>query len=269
MIFCGDFVPCHQTRSTGSEVWRHTQPRPSPQLTMESLAQELLDAIIDHVPPPDARSCSLVAKRWQKRSQQHHFSHLTFARECEVVSWYTNIPQDPDGIPSYVQDVEFQTIRLWRDPTLFSRVLKCFSRVRFLTIFETGVTYDELYDVVSSGEFGRQLTSLILLLPLCTPPTLMLLITSFPNLKELIVNGVAEVSVASTAQTPPDMVWKMGTLELLELSWVRSKVIHSIARCGITSRRINLAVGDGMTEKILANSSEAVVELIFQGTWLP
>ena len=42
------------------------EPRSSLQpLVMDSLAQELIDAIIDHVPPCEARSCSLVARLWR------------------------------------------------------------------------------------------------------------------------------------------------------------------------------------------------------------
>jgi len=57
------------------------------ELTMESLAQELLEAIIDHVPPTSACCHSLVARRWRRRSQQRYFSDLLFTGELEVVRW--------------------------------------------------------------------------------------------------------------------------------------------------------------------------------------
>ena len=229
---------------------------------MGSLAQELLDVIIDQVPLQDTRSCSLVAKRWRERSQKRHFSSITFARECEVARWYTDIPQDPNGIPSYANDVTFRDFRWWRDPTLFSRVLKCFSRVKTLVISKTGVIHDELSNVVSHGEFRTQLTSLILVYPLCALPTLMLFILSFPNLRELVVSGMTKIDPSLV----PDTVCRTGPLESLKLSWLWSEVIRSIARCGITSRRIDLDVGYEMTESILANSSEMAAELVLQGT---
>jgi hypothetical protein len=200
-----------------------------------------------------------------KTGQQCYFRELVFTREREVFLWYTNIPQDPNAIPSYAEDVEFQTIHFWRDPTLFSRVLKCFSHVKTLTIFETGVTRDELCNVASSGGFGRELTSLVLLSPFCTLPTLMLLVLSFPDLKESVIRGMTEAP--SVIPTPPDTIWQGAPLELLELSWVGSKGVRSIARCGITSRRIVLGVGDAAIEKILANSSQTVVELVLRGAW--
>ena len=234
---------------------------------MGSLAQELFDVIIDQVPLQDTRSCSLVAKRWRERSQKRHFSSITFARECEVARWYTDIPQDPNGIPSYANDVTFRDFRWWRDPTLFSRVLKCFSRVKTLVISKTGVIHDELSNVVSHGEFRTQLTFLILVYPLCALPTLMLFILSFPNLRELVVSGMTKMGPSLVpVPAPPDTVCRTGPLESLKLSWLRSEVICSIARCGITSRRIDLDVGYEMTENILANSSEMAAELVLQGT---
>ena len=233
---------------------------------MELLAQELLDAIIDHVPSPYAHHCSLVARRWQKRGQQRYFSQLVFSRELEVVRWYTNIPQDPDGIPSYARDVEFQSIRYWRDPTVFGRVLKCFSRVKTLTIAETRVPSSEVENIVSSGEFGRELTSLFLISPSSTVPTLMPLVLSFPNLRELMIDSLTQPK--PPARSLPDKTWEREPLQSLELSWLWGGEIGYIALCGVTSRRIDLYVGDPMIEKIITCSSETIRELVLQGTWL-
>jgi len=232
---------------------------------MESLAQELLDAIIDNIPPLHVQPCSLVGKRWRKRSQQRHFRNLIFTSESQVVRWHTNIPQDLDGIPSYPKQVTFCGFRSWGDPTLFSRVLKCFSRVKALVTFEAGVTHDKPYNAVSPREFGRELTSLDLRLPSCTLPTLISLILSFPNLKNLVIHGTKKV--ASVVPVPPDAIWRREALEFLELSRVPNDVMDSIARCGITSRRLNMTTGDAAMKRVLANSSETLVELALHGTW--
>jgi len=242
----------------------HTRPPPSLKLIMETLPQELLDAIIDRVPSPWAHHCSLVARRWRKRGQQRHFSDLMFWREVDVVRWYTDIPQDPDGIPSYAQDVEFQSIRFWRDPTVLSRVLKCFSRVKTLTIAETAVPPSEVQNILSSGEFGRELTSLFLISPWSSVPTLMPLILSFPNLRELMIDHFLHSH--APASLLPGGTCKRGPLQSLELSWLLNKDIEYIALCGVTSRRIDLYVGDAMIEKIIAGSSETMRELVLQGT---
>jgi len=234
---------------------------------MESLAQELLDAIIDDIPPLNVQPCSLVAKRWRKRSQQSYFRRLFFASESQVVRWHTNIPQDPNGIPSYPKQVLFRCIPSWDDPTLFNRVLKCFSRVKTLVILETAVTQDNPYNAVLPTEFGRGLTSLHLCSPLCTLPTLISLILSLPNLKELFINGGAKVE--SVVPIPPDAIWRREALELLELSNVPNDVMDSIARCGITSRGLSVSAGDVAMKRVLANSSETLVELILQGTRNP
>ena len=233
---------------------------------MESLAQELLEAIIDHVTPTNARCCSLVARRWQRRSQQRCFSDLVFSREHEVVRWYTNIPQDPDGIPSYAHDVEFQSIRVWRDPTLLSQVLKCFSRVKILTFSETGIPSDEVRKLVSSGNFGRDVTSLTFIYPVSTVPTLMSLTLSLPNLRELMIDSV--VRAKPPVFIPPDKTWQGGPLQSLELSWLSSKEIGFIVQCGVTSHMVCLSVRDAKMEEIIVCSSETMQELTLEGTWL-
>ncbi|KAF9648587.1 hypothetical protein BDM02DRAFT_3115208 [Thelephora ganbajun] len=248
-------------------AWDHTRPRPSLQLSMESLAQELLEAIIDHVPPHHVRPCSLVARRWRKRSQQRYFGSVILSREHEAIRWYTNIPQDPDGIPSYARDVEIQSIRCWRDPTVLGRVLKCFSRVKTLVICETHLPSSEVQKIVASSEFGREVTSLIFISPRSTMPELMQLILSFPNLRELMINSISQTE--PPASIPPDKTWQKEPLQSLELSSLHSKEMEFIALCGITSRRIDLSLGDAMIEKIIACSSETVSELLLQDGYPP
>lgn len=244
----------------------YVRSRPSLRLAMDSLAQELLDAIIDHVPPPYACSCSLVARRWRKRGQQRYFSCVVFSREHEVVRWYTNIPQDPDGIPSYALDIEIQSIRWWRDPIALSRVLKCFTRVKTLTIAETRIPSSEVENIVSSGEFGREITTLNLISPLPAMPTLMPLILSFPNLTELTID--LDTQPDPPTSILPGKTWQRGPLQFLQFSWFRSEEIEFITLCGITSRKINLDVSSMMIEKIIACSSETMCELELQGTYL-
>lgn len=235
-------------------------------LAMESLTQELLDAVIDYVPLYNADSCSLVARRWQKRSQKRYFSSIVFSQEYDVVRWYTNIPQDPNGIPAYADSVEFQNIRCWRDPTIFGQVLKCFSRVKTLTITDTMIKSSEVDNIVSSGEFGRELISLVLLTPWSTVPTLMPLILSFPNLSELTIDSITPVE--PPVSVLPEKTWKAKPLQSLELAWLQGEDIEFIGSCGITSRRFELVVGDVMVEKIIAYHSKTMGELVLQGTWL-
>ena len=139
---------------------------------MDSLAQELLEIIIDYVPPYQARSCSLVGRRWRKRSQQLHFGSVVFTGEREVVRWFRNIPQDPDGILSYVQEVEFRCILHWLDATLLGRTLECFRHARTLKFYETGLPPGEVQKNVISGDFGKEITSLDFVSTFSTTPTL-------------------------------------------------------------------------------------------------
>jgi len=179
-----------------------------------------------------------------------------------VVRWHANIPQDPDGLPSYVEDVNFDGIPSWSDPTLFGRVLKCFSRMKTLSMYQTNIpSPEDLRDVV----LGRELTYLVLARPFCTLSTLMSFILSLPALEELFLDTSTIGGPPPT--TPPDSD-KRNPLRALWLSGVGSEIAASISQCGITSRKIDLAAGDKMIEKILVGSSQIVTELLLQGTWL-
>ena len=243
------------------------EPRSSLQpLVMDSLAQELIDAIIDHVPPCEARSCSLVARRWRKRGQQGYFSNIAFARECEVFRWYTNIPQDPDGIPSYAQNVEFHTISRWAEPTIFGRVLKCFRRVKSLTVYKTTVPPSEVDKVMACREFGKELTALTLIYPWSTSPTLAQLVLSFPKLQTLVI--IDSPNPKPLSPIVQDKAWQRGPLQSMKLSGFRGEVNNFLAACGVTSCRIDLYLCDEMVERVIACSSETVSELLLRGVWL-
>lgn len=90
---------------------------------MDSLPQELIDVIIDNVPEPSLLSCSLVAKRWRRKSQQRAFDTISFSSETEVDRWCTYIPQDSDEISSYIRHVKIEEISFWAEPALFSRMV--------------------------------------------------------------------------------------------------------------------------------------------------
>ena len=173
-----------------------------------------------------------------------------------------SIPQDPDGIPSYVHRVEFQYIWRWCDPTLLGRVLKCSSCLKILTIGETEIPLDGVRKIVSSGEFGRDIISLTLISSMPTVPTLMLLALSLLNLRELMIGSIAQAE--PPALIHPDKTWQGGPLESLELAWLWSNEFRLTALCGITFHRVDLSVRDATIEKIIACSSETMRELTLQ-----
>ena len=236
---------------------------------MDSLAQELLDAIIDHVPSPHAHSCSLVARRWRKRGQQRVFSDLKLVFSCEedVIRWCKDIPQDPDGIPSYVRDVQFRGIIPWSDPTILGRVLECLSRVKILKISQTELLCGEVQSIVSSGTFGRELTSLVFTSPYSTVPSFMPLISSSPNLRELTIEYRRAWRIAPTSLAP-EHIWKREPLQSLTLFRPSGEEMEYIVRCGITSHNLDLYLGDTMIEKVVACSSGIVEKLALRGAWL-
>ena len=231
---------------------------------MESLAQELLDAIIDHVPFQHARSCSLVARRWRKRGQQRAFRYLVFRSEDDLIRWCRDIPQDPNGIPSYVRTVELREIIYWSDTGVLGRALKCFCRVKILKVFGSIFPCCEVPGIVSSGTFGWELTSLMFNAPYSVVPTLMPLISSFPSLRELMVAHNPSLAKAPVSLAP-EHIWKRGPLQSLRLFGLLGEEIEYIARCGITTRKLSMFMADGAIEKIVACSSETVEILVVRG----
>lgn len=229
---------------------------------MESLPQELIDKIIDNLPHSSLDSSSLVARRWRYRSHRRLFSSVEFSSERDLVLWCTNIPQDPDGIPSYVRFARFQEIRSWHEPALFGRVLKNFTRMTMLWINKARIPPpDELPAIVSFGEFGKKVELLILFSPRCTVATITSLVLSFPNLEDFLLSGT--VSKNPLATLPCTL--QRRPLGSLRLCAAESGVGVALAQSGLRSRRFSLSVCDSGLKQLLALSSEVIVELILSG----
>jgi len=231
---------------------------------MDSFAQELIDAIIDYLPRSHTRSHSLVAKRWRRRCQQRMFASVAFRRERDVVLWCTNIPQDPAGIPSYVQHIEFIAIGRLKS-VLFGHVLKCFSKLKSLGMFETTIIDpEELDSPTPFGELCQQITRLTLGSTRLTT-TVVSLILSLPNLQELSLSGVG---VSGKVFAPMEGL-QSGTLRLLGLRNITADVATTLARYPFTSRRISmgsLVDSLGVTH-LLAPSSQTLVCLELEGVY--
>jgi len=233
---------------------------------METFAQELIDAIIDHLPRPDMHSCSLVAKRWRRRCQQHTFAHVVICRERHVELWHTNILQDPNGIPSYVQHVEFLRIG-WRKLALLSLMLKCFCKLKSLTMVDTVIPLEPegLDGSAQFGKFGQQITRLALCTIDGATTTMMSLILSLPNLQGLSLN---DVDVEGEVSIPPGRSQNR-RLQFLELHDVTTNVIGALARYPFASRQISMgALGESLSVTLLlAPSSQTLVSLELKGMY--
>ena len=72
--------------------------------------------------------------------------------------WCTDIPQDPDGILSYVHYAKIQENFLWTEPILLSRLLRSLSSLATLWMCATKIP-DELPGHIWRGEFGKGITT--------------------------------------------------------------------------------------------------------------
>ena len=103
---------------------------------MYSVPQELLNEVINNVPRQDMPASSLVARRWRRPSQQRNFEFVLFLSD-DVIFWEANIPQNPNGIPSYVRHVRFKHFPPRLEPGILSLVLKTFTLMASLDIDNT------------------------------------------------------------------------------------------------------------------------------------
>ena len=231
---------------------------------MGSIPQELIDTIIDNVPESSLLSCSLVAKRWRRKSQQRAFDTISFFSEGEVNRWCTDIPHSSDGISSYVHHLKIEGISSWTEPTLLSRMLESLSSLNTLSMDATEIP-DELPGRISRGEFGNGITALHLSLSLYTPATMASMILSLPNLKELYIEDW-EVMPEGPLPAHP-VAPQRGPLNSLELRGWWDGVGEALAESRLTFSRLSSDVGiTGITQLLLV-SSETLVELKLCSAW--
>ena len=223
---------------------------------MDSLPQELVDAIIDNLPRSSLLSSSLVAKRWRTRSHRRAFGLIRFRSEYEVDRWHSDIQGGQNRILSYVRSVQFRRITSWNEPTLPGRVLKGFPLLTALVVYGSMIP-DELLGQISRGEFGRGITALYALFPLCTLSVIMHLILSFPDLKELMVslNELEPGQPSLTSSTTP----KTRLLDWLELWRYTSGVSEALIQSQFTSKHLCLGCNDSNVHQLLALSSGTLV----------
>jgi len=234
---------------------------------MDSFPQELIDEIIDNIPQTDPlsrcdlSSCSLVAKRWRRRSQQRFFEGISPSSEDDLNVWWSIIPQDPDGIPSYVLLLKIEGVVTWDDPLLLGRVLKNLTSLQQLLIFETRIP-DELQDPVLRGEFGKEITTLCLWTSYCALATTMSIILSLPKLEDLVIgNHNTSGEPLSTHLITP----QRRSLDSLRLGGDIDEVGEPLAESRLIYRILYLDTHLPITEQLITLSSENLVQLGFGG----
>jgi len=229
---------------------------------MNSLPQELIDAIIDRLPLPSLLFSSLVAKRWRQRSQQRALEKIRFRSEAQVNRWCTGFPQDPEGIISYVRVIRFQDIFSWDDPAIFGRALKSLCSLIELCVSWTDIPV-ELPGQISRGEIGKGITILRLHRTSCTLATTMSIVLSFPNLEVLYILDSGAGSEGPRRSRP--VASQRAPLDSLKLWGNSGGIGKTLAESGFMFRRLSLDVGLSGVEQLIMLSSETVVELALHG----
>jgi hypothetical protein len=228
---------------------------------MDSLPQELINAIIDAI-PCSLHSCSLVAKRWRRRSQQRTFGVIIINSECKANLWCKNIPQESDGVSSLVRLAHFRHISRWDEPELFGRVLKGLTSLRSLWVSYTEIP-DELGDRISRGELGKTINALGVFFTRCTHTTMMSIILSLPSLGRLTIQSDGLRSEEPLSAHP--ITSRRGPLDWLRLQGDVNGVGKTLVKHRFTSRRLILDPSIPCIERLIVLSAETVVELELYG----
>ena len=228
---------------------------------MYSVPQELLNEVINNVPRQDMPASSLVARRWRRPSQQRNFEFVLFLSD-DVIFWEANIPQNPNGIPSYVRHVRFKHFPPRLEPGILSRVLKTFTLMASLDIDNTHLPPpEELVVPVSLGEFGKGITRLTLVFVTQPPAKIRSLIFSLPNLKELIIHNVVFDGslpvVSDTAQRGP--------LELFVVLGNQLELYTGLAQWELASCKLSVDPSSNGIELLIKISSGMMEALTLIG----
>ena len=230
---------------------------------MDSLAQELINEIINHIPLEVMPVSSLVARRWRYRSQQCHFEFVLFEFD-DLDFWESNISQHSDSIPSYVRHVRLRDTARRLEPVILSRVLKPFTSIISLTIENSTLLLDDEVAVpVSLGEFGKGITHLALHCMVKSFAGITSLVFSLPNLKELAIDDVD-----FWTDKPPSIIpdtSQRGPLELFMAQGTQTENYFALSRWKLVSRRLSLDPSVEGVELLSGISSETMVALTLMG----
>ena len=231
---------------------------------MDSLPQELIDAIINNLPRSSLRSSSLVARRWRTTSQQRNFVSITFRSQDNVYHWLSNVQSGQNKIVPYIRSAQFRNISSWNKPTLFCRALQGFCSLTTLSVYRSMIP-DELLGHISRGEFGRGITALYLEYPQCELSTIISMILSLPDLRKLVAKsgGTTSSQQPSTSSVAPCR----GPFDLLGLYYGANGIAEALIQSRIASRYICLGAAISSVHQLLALSSESLKVLMLEGLW--
>ena len=178
---------------------------PSSPPAMELFCQKLIDMIISRASLEDIASCSLVARKWRSTSQRRHFRAITL-NQRGIVRWYTKIPQDPNGIPSYVQVVVLDAVTHCFEPYTLAGLLPSLLNLRDLFVIDTDLTLLGEPQGGNSVSFDHSYQSVTQLWLICNAfalPTFNSLVLSLPNLTTLSILRPRSIVSGSTPTAPP------------------------------------------------------------------
>ena len=231
---------------------------------MDSLPQELIEAIIDDLPRHTLRSSSLIASRWRTRSQQRILDSIAFFSQDMVDRWCSDAQGGGNRIMSYVRSAEFRGIESWNEPALFGRALKGLRSLKTLKVYGCAIP-DELPGQILRGEFGRGIITLSLRVPRCDLSTTTSMILSLPDLKNLtvILGKTTSTRLTSTSITP-----QRRQLDMLELYLFANEVAEALIQSGFTFRYICSGGVISSILRLLEASSETLVALTLEGAQL-
>ena len=185
----------------------------------------------------------------------------------KLTLWDINIPQDPDGIPSYVRHVRFKSTPFPAlEPGVLARILKTFMSLISLEFCHTRLPPpDELTVPLSLGEIGKGITRLTLAHIPDPAEVTTSFIFSFPNLKELVIDNIDDFWPDEPSLLVPDSSQRE-PLELFVLAGCMLGHCIPLTQWKLTSHRLSFNPSVKSTDLLLKISSKTVETLELIGT---
>ena len=162
---------------------------------MDSLPQELIDEIINHLPPRDNKSfryCSLVARSWRYTSQKRLVEFIE-ARAGWLRQLLDDISQSSGVLLQQVRSLTCSREKLWAVGPTYDALSNHFRSLNKLENFTLRKTYlrSVSLDVELFAAFKLALSTITLELCTVSISALVVLINYFPKLECLCLRGLS------------------------------------------------------------------------------
>jgi len=212
------------------------------------LPQELIDKIIDEVAWNYSRhtlyACSLVQKRWVRRSREHLFQSLSLYRMDDFEHWIKSIPPSPNSLHHHVRDLSYRQGSAILGPKqlldLYPNHFTSFTRLETLQIFDLSLRrFTPTSMERAFGPVGGSVRELVANDITLTPNSLLMLLVHFPRLQALRIGNGLQM-LPENKKRPPNLPNLTGELSLLSMGSSHGQFVLELSKLPLRYSALDL-----------------------------